>query len=493
MKKRILAALLASATLISIAGCESTATTSSTGGTESTADSTAESTADSTAESSTEESTGGDETPDPAKHIDKMTLAEGEGTHLNIYVWNDEWKDYFETYLKDKLPDGVTYDFTITPSDDGAYQTKLDTDLPKNTQNTSDPIDLFLFEADYCTKYVDADVTLDVKDLGITDEDMANMYKYTTDVVTSSDGKVKGLSWQATPGLFAYRTRIAEDVLGTSDPDEVQEALSDWTKFNDVAAKAQEKGYKMLSGYDDAYRVFSNNVSAPWVNENNEIIIDDQLMAWVDQTKDYTDKGYNNKTTLWADAWTADQGPGANVFGFFYSTWGINFTLAGNSLETKTDKGGKLEVGNGEYGEWKVCYGPQSYFWGGTWLAAANGTDNKQLVGQIMKDFCCNADFLKDFSKVTSDYVNNDSIMKEIAADPEYGSAFLGGQNHIALFVDVAPDISMDKCTKYDQICNEKFQSAFKEYFAGSVDKDTALNNFYTLVIEAYPELKKPA
>ena len=43
-----------------------------------------------------------------------------------------------------------------------------------------------------------------------------------------------------------------------------------------------------LSGYDDSYRVFSNNVSAPWVDSNNKIVIDDNIMKWVDQTKKYT-------------------------------------------------------------------------------------------------------------------------------------------------------------------------------------------------------------
>lgn len=59
---------------------------------------------------------------------------------------------------------------------------------------------------------------------------------------------------------------IAKDVLGTDDPAEVQAYLSDWDKFDEVATKAAEKGYKMLSGYDDSYRTFSNNVSAPWVD-----------------------------------------------------------------------------------------------------------------------------------------------------------------------------------------------------------------------------------
>ncbi|MCH5324979.1 MAG: carbohydrate ABC transporter substrate-binding protein [Eubacterium sp.] len=494
MQKRILAALLASAMLVGIAGCESTASTSDTGSTG--GDSKVEDSKDSgDASTGGDESTGGEENtgdPDPGKYIEKMTLAEGEGTHLNIQVWNEEWKDYFDKYIAPQLPDGVTYDFTITPSDKGAYQNKLDADLPDNV-GKDDPIDIFLFEADYALKYVDADVTLDVKELGITDADLSEMYQYTVDVATDKDGKLKGLSWQATPGLFAYRARIAEDVLGTSDPAEVQEALSSWDKFNKVAADASAKGYKMLSGYDDSYRVFSNNVSQPWVDAEKNIIVDDQLMAWVDQTKEFTEKKYNNQTSLWSDAWTADQGPGADVFGFFYSTWGINFTLMGNSLETPEKEGGKPEVGNGEYGEWKVCEGPANYFWGGTWIAAANGTDNKNLVGQILKQFTCNEDFMRDFTKVTLDYTNNKAAMKSIAEDKEYGSAFLGGQNHVALFYETAPNIKMDKSTKYDQLLNENFQTAFKDYFNGTIDKETALKNFYALAQESYADLKVPA
>ncbi len=50
---------------------------------------------------------------------------------------------------------------------------------------------------------------------------------------------------------------------------------------------------------------------------------------------------------------------------------GINFTLLGNSLATPVKEGGKEEVGNGIYGDYAVCQGPQSYYWGGTWICAA--------------------------------------------------------------------------------------------------------------------------
>ena len=296
-----------------------------------------------------------------------------------------------------------------------------------------------------------------------------------------------GTTWQATPGLFAYRRSIAKDVLGTDDPTEVQSYLSDWDKFNDVAAQASAKGYKMLSGFDDAYRTFSNNVAAPWVT-GTTVTVDENIMKWVDQTKEYTDKGYNNKSSLWDSQWASDQGPNGKVFGFFYSTWGINFTLLGNSLETPTSEGGKEEVGNGIYGDYAVCEGPQPYYWGGTWICGAAGSDNLDTIKDVMQKLTCDEAIMKQITLDTQDYTNNEKAMEEIASS-DYKSDFLGGQNHIALFAEAAKKIDMSNAGPYDQGLNESFQNAFKDYFTGNVDEDTAKANFETAIKEKYPEL----
>ena len=79
---------------------------------------------------------------------------------------------------------------------------------------------------DYALKYVDSDYTLDVvNDIGLSKDALADQYQYTKDIVTDSKGVQKGTTWQATPGLFAYRRSIAKDVLGTDDPDAVQAQL----------------------------------------------------------------------------------------------------------------------------------------------------------------------------------------------------------------------------------------------------------------------------
>jgi len=426
-----------------------------------------------------------------------VPVSAAEGDVLNIWCWNDEFQSRFNDYYpgvkeiaEDKstttLEDGTIVKWTINPNQDNNYQNKLDEALLSQESAADDEkIDIFLIEADYALKYVDSDFTLDViNDLGIDEADLADQYQYTKDIVTDGNGALKGTTWQATPGLFAYRRSIAKDVLGTDDPDEVQAALSDWDKFNDVAAKAAEKGYKMLSGYDDAYRTFSNNVAAPWV-DGTSVIVDANIMNWVDQTKEFTDAGYNNKNSLWSDGWAKDQGPEGDVFGFFYSTWGINFTLLGNSL---ADPDGEQAVGNGIFGDYAVCYGPQPYYWGGTWICAAAGTDDAELVKDVMLQLTANADIMKKITEDTQDYTNNKPAMQEIA-DSDFASDFLGGQNHIALFVNAADEIDMSNTSPYDQGCNEEFQAAMKDYFDGNVDLDQAKANFEEKITTKYPEL----
>ena len=78
--------------------------------------------------------------------------------------------------------------------------------------------------------------------------------------------------------------------------------------------------------------------------------------------------------------------------------------------------------------------------------------------------------------------------MEEIASS-DYKSDFLGGQNHIALFAEAAKKIDMSNAGPYDQGLNESFQTAFKDYFTGNVDEDTAKANFETAIKEKYPEL----
>lgn len=66
--------------------------------------------------------------------------------------------------------------------------------LKQADASADDKIDIFLVEADYALKYVDTDYTMALKDLGISDDDVKDQYQYTKDIVTDSDGVLKGVS-----------------------------------------------------------------------------------------------------------------------------------------------------------------------------------------------------------------------------------------------------------------------------------------------------------
>jgi hypothetical protein len=75
-----------------------------------------------------------------------------------------------------------------------------------------------------------------------------------------------------------------------------------------------------------------------------------------------------------------------------------------------------------------------------------------------MKKLTCDATIAEKITRETLDHTNNQTAMNKLAKEPEYGSAFLGGQNHIMLFAEAAPKINMDNVSAYDQTLNEKLQ-----------------------------------
>ena len=409
-----------------------------------------------------------------------------DGKVLNIYCWNEEFKSRITAHYPDYKEVDATHGkigdvdvvWNITPSDDNAYQNNLDETLLKQADaSADDKIDLFLVEADYALKYVNTDYTMPVADLGITEDEVADQYQYTKDVMTDADGNLKGLSWQGCPGTMIYRRDIAKEVFGTDDPAEVQKKVADWDTFKATAEELKEKGYQMTSTVNDSYRVFSNNVSTPWVVDG-KITVDDNIKNWVDMSKEMVDAGETATYELWSDDWSKGFFKDSNVFAYFGPAWFIDFSMS-------ADQDGSV----GKDGGWAATEGPQGFYWGGTWITAATGTDNPTLVADIMRTMTTNVDVMKEIVTADNDFINNKPAMEEMAADESYGDAVLGGQNPLAMFCAGADKIDLSNMSIYDQGCNEEFQNAMKNYFEGNATYDEALDLFYKAVVEKYPEL----
>ena len=465
MKKRTLSLILATALVAgSLMGCGGGSSSASAPAAEPAAEAEAEPEAEAEAEAPTEEAS----------------------SVLNIYCWNEE----FKTRVKDHYPGYEEVDAThgkigdvavvwhITPNENNAYQNNLDEALLKQADAaTDDKVDMFLIEADYALKYVGTDYTMPVADLGITEEELADQYGYTKDVVTDANGALKGVSWQGCPGVMIYNREAAKEVFGSDAPEDIQAKFADWDAFVASAAELKDKGYQVVSSVNDTYRVYSNNVTSPWVVDG-KINIDANIDKWVDDSKALVDAGYAGTHDLWSDDWSKGFYPEGKVFAYFGPAWLIDFCMAADTEGSIANAGG-----------WAATEGPQGFNWGGTWICAAAGTDNQEQIADIMRQLTCNVDIMTDIVKKDNDFVNNKPAMEAMAQDETYGDAVLGGQNALPMFCAGADKIVMDQITIYDQGCNEEFQKAMKGYFEGAQDKDAAIEAFYKAVVEKYPDL----
>ena len=423
-----------------------------------------------------------------AGETEAAAAAADEGKVLNIEVWNEEFKsritDHYPGYEKTDDTHGkigdVTVNWIITPNDDNAYQNNLDTVLPGNADaSADDKVDMFLIEADYAKKYIDADanVAMPLKDLGITSDDLSKQYKYTQDVVTDANGDLRGTSWQACSAGLIYNRAAAKEVLGTDDPAEVQKAVADWDTYNETAKKMADAGYLMQSTVNDTYRVYSNNVSGPWV-QDGKVVVDDNIKKWVDDSKAQVDAKETTTAELWSDDWSKGFYPDGKVFCYFGPAWLINFSMKADDEKSIAAQGG-----------WGLVNGPQGFFWGGTWICAAQGTDNPSLVKDIMLKMTTDDGIMKEIAQKDSDCVNNKEVLKALASDDSGSNKVLGGQNPYQMLADGAEKVDMSNISIYDQGCNEEFQKAMKNYFDGNASYDDALAQFKSAIVEKYPEL----
>ena len=347
MKKKLLSVVLSTAMVASLlVGCGSK-TEEAPAATDEATDEATDAATDEATDAATDEAT--DAATDEEADVE---LPEDTGKVLNIYCWNDEFanrlKDHYPGYEAndpdDALAGGkigdVEVKFTSTPSTDNAYQNNLDATLPGNVDAAADDkVDMFLVEADYALKYVNTDLCMSVADLGIKDSELANQYQYTKDIMTDTDGNLKGLSWQGCPGVLIYNREAAKEVFGADDPDTVQAKVSDWATFNATAAEMKEAGYKMTATTNDTFRTYSNNVTTPWVVDG-KIQIDDNLKAWVDASKEMADNGYCGTQGLWSDDWSKGFYPEGKVFCYFGPAWLINFSMAADTEGSIANAGG---------------------------------------------------------------------------------------------------------------------------------------------------------
>ncbi len=407
-----------------------------------------------------------------------MSVSADDKIVINLMSFTNEIEGMINKYFEahPEVAEKYTLNSTITATTDGLYQPALDQML------NAGEADIYAAEAAFVLKYAQGDASgfaAAYEDLGIdvaAAVEAADIAKYTVEIGTRpSDGKLVGLGYQATGGAFIYRRSIAKDVWGNDDPEFVGEKIGagsgNWDAFFAAAAELKEKGYAIVSGDGDMWHAVENSSDSAWIVDG-KLNIDPKREAFLDYSKTLKDNGYHHDTQDWQEGWFADMKKDGGVFGFFGPAWLINYTIGAN-----TDAPG----------DWGVAVSPIGFFWGGTWVFAGKnvpGSEKAEIVADIIKWITLDTDEESLQYKWANGTLNGEGGTKDTVASGVVMAKsngeldFLAGQNMFDVFVPANAYANGSNMTQYDETINNWWRDAVRQYTAGNLSREEALNAF---------------
>ncbi len=417
---------------------------------------------------------------------------EGEGLILRIVTYDAKLIELVDSYVPGyEAVDGTHGRFvsedgeteviwTVIPDPDILYQNYLDEVLYSNGGYLPDDrIDLFAADAGFVRKYavLEKDVTLPLTQLGISEEELSEQFPYTVDLARDGDGTPRGVSYETRAGVMMYRRSIAETVFGSVRHETVQSFFENPDAL--LAAAEELGGYDIMLAAvpEELYPVYDSMRTTPWVTDRT-VMIDPAMERWARDCRRMIDEGQMTAGETGGGAWQKGLKGSKSVFCYFGPESFIEEETYAEEEKSVAASGG-----------WACAAGPAAFYEGGTWLMAANGTDNPTLDALIMRTLCCNTDVMRAMagSGVT---VNNVAVLSGLSADTDASSAVLGGQNIYGMVIDQAKAASAGTAGPYDDVCKRYFISAMADYFNNKMTYEEAESVFAALMKSRFSEFK---
>ena len=354
-----------------------------------------------------------------------------------------------------------------------------------------DAPDIYAVESSYVLRYTKGDMSdyaAPYKDLTGKDVEQAvkdaQIADYNVEIGRNKNNDIVGIAYQATGGAFIYRRSFAKDVWGTDDPDAIQGKIGggsgSWDQYWKAADELKAKGYAINAGDSDMWHAIENSSDSGWIVDG-KLNIDPKREAFLDVSKKLSDNEYTAEIDEWSFEWQQSMRDEyeKKVFGYFGPAWLINFALQENC--------GGSKAGEGTYGDWAVTEAPIGFFWGGTWVlgsknSAKYGKDKAvgELINYITLDATtdglqykwANGTFYADGG--TKDTVASGVVM----AMADGTLDFLSGQNMFDVFVPANKFAKGDNITQYDDLINNYWREAAREYAKGTITREEAITQF---------------
>ncbi|MBN1798389.1 MAG: extracellular solute-binding protein [Spirochaetales bacterium] len=393
---------------------------------------------------------------------------DGESTTLSVWTFTDEMKKWIDEF--EMLNPDIEIDLTIVPCED--YLHKLRPVL-RSGRNAPD-----VFAAEYAN-VVDLVESGFYEDLGKAPykADISDVFPYIVEVGTDSGGRLRALSWQAVPGGILYRRSVAEQYLGTADPEKIGRMLSTPEKFLATARKLNEKSggrVKLIAGYGD-YQHFPLALRKKAFVANGRLNIERCILDYFEMAKIMRDEELTAEIGTWSSPWFENMNEENPEFlCYVLPTWGLHYVIKPNGRDT--------------VGDWGLCEGPAAYFWGGTWVGIYKNSENKQAAWKFVKFMTQEHESLEWWAMETGDFVSNKAVVNKIKQD--FADQQLGGQNHYAFYARLADKIDGSLLKKYDLDIRGFLMGAINNYVEGMMTKEEAIEQFKADVENAFPDIR---
>jgi ABC-type glycerol-3-phosphate transport system substrate-binding protein len=124
--------------------------------------------------------------------------------------------------------------------------------------------------------------------------------------------------------------------------------------------------------------------------------------------------------------------------------------------------------------------GPIHYYSGGTFLAANSKTRYPNAAKEVVRYLTCDDDFLEKWALERGDFTSNNYVNQKIK--DQFAEPYLNGQNHWAMFSELAPFINGTTTQGTDGVINGMFHEALTAYIKGEKTKDKAVADFKAAV-----------
>lgn len=469
------------------------------------------------------------------------TTSKKSDEKLVIWSFTDELDtagdiDYFKSQYTaaGKEFEGAEVEFVAVSLQDG-YMDKI---MPA-LESGKGP-DIFTGELDQIKIFMEAGYMADIETMMMDDPDVdfdaekADVEAYIWESgVDPETNKLSALSWQVTPGAVFYKVDMAEAVWGSEDGFPVggdNTAITNWVNENKfatidnlLAAQKEVKAFNAnwrLFADDQAVRHFAAGVDNPakWVGEDgklNAAKIKEQI-PYISLVKEMYGETIEESLTAnageWSGPWFAGMGKEFTdaegvtweVMAYSMPTWGLKYIIEPNMQKVNAD-GSDLDkpaedadqATKDAYeaadfkGNWGMAVGPNSYFWGGTYVTVNVNTEIEDLAFAFVKSMLFDKERLAERQKADGDMYSIKSVMAPEIAGYE-GRQSLGGMNHLEVFASEAAKISLANVTTYDRGLNDILGVHIGNYKTGADGYDTVsdtLSKFYQDVSVTFPEI----